>query len=37
VATARTHLAQIFRKTVTGQQGQLIALLKGISGYSGWT
>ena len=37
VATARTHLAQIFRKTGTGQQGQLIALLKGISGYSGWT
>lgn len=33
VATARTHLAQIFRKTGTNQQGQLIALLKGVSGY----
>lgn len=35
MATTRTHLAQIFRKTGTSQQGQLIALLKGISGYSG--
>jgi len=35
LATVRTHLAQIFRKTGTSQQGQLIALLKGISGYSG--
>ncbi|MET3928031.1 helix-turn-helix transcriptional regulator [Devosia sp. 2618] len=33
VSTVRTHLAQIFRKTGTSQQGQLIALLKGISGY----
>jgi DNA-binding CsgD family transcriptional regulator len=31
-ATVRTHLAQIFRKTGTSQQGQLIALLKGIRG-----
>lgn len=31
LATARTHLAQIFRKTGTGQQGQLVALLKGVS------
>lgn len=29
MATARTHLAQIFRKTGTGQQSQLVALLKG--------
>lgn len=36
MATVRTHLAQIFRKTGTSQQGQLIALLKGISGYSGF-
>jgi len=35
LATVRTHLAQIFRKTGTSQQGQLVALLKGISGYSG--
>jgi DNA-binding CsgD family transcriptional regulator len=35
LATVRTHLGQIFRKTGTTQQGQLIALLKGISGYSG--
>jgi DNA-binding CsgD family transcriptional regulator len=35
LATVRTHLAQIFRKTGTSQQGQLIALLKGVSGYSG--
>lgn len=34
IATVRTHLAQIFRKTGTSQQGQLIALLKGISGVS---
>jgi DNA-binding CsgD family transcriptional regulator len=34
MATVRSHLAQIFRKTGTSQQGQLIALLKGISGYS---
>ncbi|WP_354043205.1 helix-turn-helix transcriptional regulator [Devosia sp. UYZn731] len=34
LATVRTHLAQIFRKTGTNQQGQLIALLKGISGHS---
>lgn len=33
VSTVRTHLAQVFRKTGTSQQGQLIALLKGISGY----
>ena len=35
MATVRTHLLQIFRKTGTNQQGQLIALLKGISGYIG--
>lgn len=35
LTTVRTHLAQIFRKTGTGQQGQLIALLKGIGGFSG--
>jgi len=35
MATARTHLMQIFRKTGTSKQGQLIALLKGISGYAG--
>ena len=29
LATVRTHLAQIFRKTGTRQQGELIALLKG--------
>lgn len=29
MATARTHLAQVLRKTGTRQQGQLIALLKG--------
>ena len=29
ITTARTHLAQIFRKTGTRQQGQLVALLKG--------
>lgn len=29
ITTARTHLAQIFRKTGTSQQGQLVALLKG--------
>lgn len=29
VATARTHLAQIFRKTGTRQQSELVALLKG--------
>jgi len=29
MATARTHLAQIFRKTGTRQQGELVALLKG--------
>ena len=34
MTTARTHLAHIFRKTGTSQQGQLIALLKGISGYA---
>ena len=34
MATVRSHLAQIFRKTGTSQQGQLVALLKGISGYS---
>ncbi len=34
MTTARTHLAHIFRKTGTSQQGQLIALLKGVSGYS---
>ncbi|WP_127753279.1 LuxR C-terminal-related transcriptional regulator [Devosia sp. 1566] len=33
LSTVRTHLAQIFRKTGTNQQGQLIALLKGVSGY----
>ncbi len=32
MATARTHLAQVLRKTGTRQQGQLIALLKGVSG-----
>lgn len=32
VATARTHLAQIFRKTGTNQQTQLVALLKGVTG-----
>lgn len=34
VATVRSHLAQIFRKTGTGQQAQLISLLKGVRGYS---
>lgn len=34
MATARTHLASIFRKTGTSQQGQLVALLKGVSGAS---
>ena len=34
MTTARTQLSQIFRKTGTNQQGQLIALLKGISGYA---
>lgn len=29
MATARTHLAQIFRKTGTHQQSELVALLKG--------
>jgi len=33
-ATVRTHLAQIFRKTGTRQQGELIALLKGAQGAS---
>jgi DNA-binding CsgD family transcriptional regulator len=32
LTTARTHLAQIFRKTGTAQQGQLVALLKGAVG-----
>ena len=30
MATARTHLAQVFRKTGTSQQSQLVALLRGI-------
>jgi DNA-binding CsgD family transcriptional regulator len=32
VTTVRTHLAQIFRKTGTSHQGQLISLLKGTGG-----
>jgi DNA-binding CsgD family transcriptional regulator len=28
--TARTHLAQVFRKTHTSQQSQLVSLLLGI-------
>lgn len=32
LATARTQLSNVFRKTGTNQQGQLIALLKGSSG-----
>jgi len=35
VTTARSHLAQIFRKTGTAQQGQLVALLKGITAQFG--
>lgn len=35
IATARTHLAQIFRKTCTNQQAQLVALLKGVTGNIG--
>lgn len=30
MTTARTHLAQVFRKTGTTQQAQLVALLKGV-------
>jgi len=32
IATARTHLAQTFRKTGTSHQAQLVALLKGFAG-----
>jgi DNA-binding CsgD family transcriptional regulator len=32
LATARTHLEQVFRKTGTAWQGQLVALLKGAVG-----
>ncbi|UYN98460.1 MAG: helix-turn-helix transcriptional regulator [Devosia sp.] len=31
ITTARSHLAQIFRKTGTGHQHQLVALLKGVT------
>lgn len=31
ITTVRTHLAQIFRKTGTSQQAQLVALLKGMT------
>lgn len=30
ITTARSHLAQLFRKTDTSKQGQLVALLRGI-------
>ena len=30
IATARSHLSQLFRKTDTSKQGQLVALLRGI-------
>jgi DNA-binding CsgD family transcriptional regulator len=32
--TVRTHLAHIFRKTGTNHQSELVALLKGASGFS---
>lgn len=31
ITTVRTHLAQVFHKTGTGHQAQLVALLKGVN------